>query len=298
MELMSYYYIQHHYFFAMKAILVTGGNQGIGFALCKQLAIEHNCHVFLTARNQEKGLAATSRINDGISKTSGCSGSVDFIQLDTSNDTSVAAAAQETRAKLSSSSSSKELYGIVNNAGIGLNTGNSGDIIQTNLYGPKRVCDQFLDMLDQKEGRIVNIGSGGGPSYVSGVRNVEDKKTLCSPESVTWEWIEEYAKENCKGDTYVYGLSKALLACYTGILAREHPNLTCSCVTPGFVDTQMTAGYGASKTPEEAAMPILHCLFGDLKGNGFYYGSDAVRSPYHFMRNPGEPEYDGVNPFF
>ena len=43
---------------------------------------------------------------------------------------------------------------------------------------------------------------------------------------------------------------------------------------------------------------VTTSLFGDLEGNGFYYGSDAVRSPYHFMRNPGEPEYDGVNPFF
>ena len=27
-----------------------------------------------------------------------------------------------------------------------------------------------------------------------------------------------------------------------------------------------------------------------------YMGSDAVRSPLHFMRNPGEPVYDGVPP--
>ena len=27
-----------------------------------------------------------------------------------------------------------------------------------------------------------------------------------------------------------------------------------------------------------------------------YYGSDGMRSPYHFMRNPGEPVYDGVPP--
>ena len=58
----------------------------------------------------------------------------------------------------------------------------------------------------------------------------------------------------------------------------------------------MTAGYGASKTPEEGTVAIKHLLLGSLKGNGWYYGSDAVRSPYHFMRNPGEPEYDGVPP--
>ena len=30
--------------------------------------------------------------------------------------------------------------------------------------------------------------------------------------------------------------------------------------------------------------------------SGWYYGSDGVRSPLHFMRNPGEPAYDGVVP--
>ena len=30
--------------------------------------------------------------------------------------------------------------------------------------------------------------------------------------------------------------------------------------------------------------------------SGWYYGSDGARSPLHFMRNPGEPAYDGVVP--
>ena len=29
-------------------------------------------------------------------------------------------------------------------------------------------------------------------------------------------------------------------------------------------------------------------------GNGWYYGSDGLRSPLHYMRNPGEPPWDGV----
>ena len=39
---------------------------------------------------------------------------------------------------------------------------------------------------------------------------------------------------------------------------------------------------------------LTKCLFGDLGGSGFYFGSDGVRSPLHFMRNPGEPAYDGA----
>jgi len=272
-------------------ILVTGGNTGIGFALCKQLVIDYNCHVYLTARSPEKGLAAVSQISNSIAKSQSCTGSIDFIPLDTTDDSSVTAAAKEARSKLSED----KLYGIVNNAGIGLNTGGYGDILNTNLYGPKRVCDNFLDLLDEEKGRIVNIGSGSGPMHV-GSCSVDEKKMLCSPETTTWEVIEKHAKENLNGSD-AYGLSKALVACYTGILARENPNLTVGCVSPGFINTQMTAGWGASKSPEQATLAIKHCLFEQLQGSGFYYGSDGIRSPYHFMRNPGEPAYDGVNPF-
>jgi len=277
----------------MRNILVTGGNQGIGFSLCKQLAVEHNCNVYLTARNPERGQTAVSKISSLIDNTPSCTGSIDFIPLDTSNESSIKQAAETTSSKLADS----KLYGIVNNAGIGLNTGSSGDILTTNLYGPKRVSETFLDLLDPKMGRIVNLGSGSGPMYVGGC-SVEDKKILCSPESdaVTWEFIEKHAKDNLNFSD-AYGLSKALLACYTGLFARQHPNILTSCVSPGFIDTQMTAGWGASKTPDQGTLVIKKCLFEDLEGNGRYYGSDGLRSPYHFMRNPGEPVYDGINPF-
>ena len=93
-----------------------------------------------------------------------------------------------------------------------------------------------------------------------------------------------------------YGVSKALVASYTMLVAAQHPRLIVSCITPGFIDTKLVAGFGASKPPSEGTVAIRKCLFEDLGGSGWYYGSDGVRSPLHFMRNPGEPEYDGVAP--
>lgn len=277
-------------------VLVTGGNQGIGFALCRQLALEHDCHVLLSARSQQKGMDAVSKIETAIGTKPGCKGSVDFLELDTSDDNSVAKAA----ATFAETSSPPKLGAIVNNAGIGLNTGHTGDIINTNLYGPKRVCDHFLPFLDPK-GRIVNLGSGSGPMYVGSVRSNADRAFLCAGGTTgdcSWEDIEEYAKNNLNSAGDPYGLSKALVSCYTGLLARQHPDLTVSSVTPGFINTQMTSGWGASKGPEQGTLAIKKCLFEDLEhGSGWYYGSDGVRSQYHFMRNPGEPEYNGVNPY-
>jgi hypothetical protein len=48
---------------------------------------------------------------------------------------------------------------------------------------------------------------------------------------------------------------------------------------------------------EKGTVSIKHLLFAEDVGSGWYYGSDAVRSPLHYMRNPGEPAYDGSPAF-
>jgi len=51
-----------------KRIVVTGGNSGIGFALCKQLVTEHGCHVYLGSRSLERGTDAVNKIKKVCSK--------------------------------------------------------------------------------------------------------------------------------------------------------------------------------------------------------------------------------------
>ena len=41
-----------------KRVLVTGGNSGIGRALCRQLAVEEGCSVLLGSRSEARGVAA------------------------------------------------------------------------------------------------------------------------------------------------------------------------------------------------------------------------------------------------
>ena len=77
----------------------------------------------------------------------------------------------------------------------------------------------------------------------------------------------------------------------TSILVREQPSITTSTISPGFIATAMTQGFGARLTPEQGTISIRHCLFAKLAGNGWMYGSDAKRSPIDASREPGEPEY-------
>jgi hypothetical protein len=75
------------------------------------------------------------------------------------------------------------------------------------------------------------------------------------------------------------------------MFAKLNPQIMTSCVSPGFIDTAIVKGFGATKTPDEGTVSIKKCLFEELGGNGWYWGSDGLRSPLHVMRSPGEPEF-------
>lgn len=269
----------------MRKILVTGGNTGIGFALCKQLATENNCHVYLGSRCVEKGIAAVKSILETAPAAK-----VELLVVDVSNDASVKAAAR----KLAGNT----LYALVNNAGTGLNHGTTSEtVLDVNLHGPKRMCEAFLPLMDTNGARFTNVSSGSASKFVSKLSPAE-QAPFVSPD-VTWEQILECVeKERVAGggsvsDSRAYGLSKAGLTAYTMELARKPSagHIVCSSCSPGFIATNMTKGYGAKLTPEQGTVSIQHCLFGDLGGNGWYFGSDAKRSPLDKPRNPGDPEY-------
>ncbi|KAL7546981.1 hypothetical protein ACHAWF_010301 [Thalassiosira exigua] len=275
----------------VRRVLVTGANAGIGLALTKQLVADHGCHVYLGSRSAERGARAAEEVR----RTSG--EGVEVLQLDVSDDASVRSAAASLTRSLASSKS--KLYAIVNNAGAGFSHGVSpSEILDTNARGPRRVVESFLPLLDPDRGRIVNVGSGSGPDFFNMLSTKEQKERYVNP--MTEEEIEaEIRSIERSGDVYAaYAGSKALLACYTLSLARDHPNLTVSIITPGWIDTNMTRGMGATKAPSEGTVSLRKCLFEDLGGSGRFWGSDGLRSPLHFLRNPGEPEYDGSKPRF
>lgn len=266
-----------------KNILVTGGNTGIGYALCEQLVTECGCQVYLGSRNAERGQKA---VDDIKAANPDAADRLELLLIDVSDDDSVKTAAAEMKTKGIS------LYALVNNAGIGFQTASDVDaMLRTNFYGPRRVSEAFVSMI-QDGGRIVNVSSGAASMWLR--TQSDEKKKFFTSSDTTWEELRA-AVEKDKHTTAsmgVYGLSKAALTAYTIQQAVQYPNLVCTSLSPGYVATNMTAGYGAPLTPEQATVSLKKCLFGEV-GSGYYYGSDGIRSPLTVTRDPGTPEYKG-----
>merc|ERR1711865_992745 len=96
-----------------------------------------------------------------------------------------------------SSSLSSSLYGLVNNAGVGLKTGSGceNELLATNLYGPKRVTEAFVTMIEQ---RIVNVSSGAASMYLRD-QSSEVKHFFTNPATTWEELVTEVDKKKTLG---------------------------------------------------------------------------------------------------
>ena len=245
-----------------------------------------------------------------------------MIQLDVCNQDSIASAVDTIKTKHGG------LHGLVNNAGGWLST--AKDTVDLNLYAVINVTEAFLPLIDD-EGRIVMISSAAGPNYVS--KCSEEIQKMFVNKNVTFAEIEKNVVEpflSVKADTSLsesdmtaallkkglndqaYGVSKAGLNAYTMEKARTHQNILINSCTPGFIETDLTKPFAARsgktgqemgmKSTDDGAKAGVYLMMNDLKAeiadyeSGRYYGSDAVRSPLHKYRSPGDPPYTGEFP--
>lgn len=189
-----------------RTALVTGASRGIGLACAKALAAAGH-KVVLAARNIEKLEHAAAEI-----RASG--GEAIVIAIDLASPESIQEAVKKAVAEVG------PIHILVNNAGVtkdGLSMRmkleDFNSVIQTNLVGAF-VCAQGVmpGMMKERWGRIINIASVVGEMGNAGQAN--------------------------------YVASKAGLIGLTKTLAQELASrgITVNAVTPGFIETDMTAG--------------------------------------------------------
>jgi 3-oxoacyl-[acyl-carrier protein] reductase len=135
----------------MKTVVVTGVSRGLGLAIAKRIAKE-GYNVVGVSRNKSELYQELMSALPGL---------VEFQPLDLSNIDAIASVARGII------KTSGPIYGLVNNAGIGLDgvlaTMHQTDIdrvVRTNLLAPIVLTKYIMrSMLSKSEGRIINISS-------------------------------------------------------------------------------------------------------------------------------------------
>ena len=190
-----------------KIAIVTGGNRGIGFEICRQLA-RMGIKVILTARDESKGKDAVRKLQyEGLD--------VVFYSLDITDEQSIKRLAGWVEQTFN------RIDILINNAAINIDedcTALKADInkiketMETNVYGPLRLCQALLPIMRKNNfGRIVNVSSGAGAL---------NEMTTGSPG---------------------YRISKTALNVITKLLGNElvATNITVNSLCPGRVRTDM-----------------------------------------------------------
>ena len=187
-----------------KIALITGGTSGIGFACAERFA-EEGATVIMASRGEERGEEVEAALR-------GQGYNAVFIPCDVSNRESVEALKQQVQ----------ERYGrldiLVNNAGV-LRTGSLEEITDedwdltynTNLKSMLYVCQNFIDMLKDSHGVILNNTSINGLHHY-----IKGKKS------------------------YMYATSKAAAIQFTNYLAKNYaPDVRVNCLCPGMTVTNL-----------------------------------------------------------
>lgn len=224
----------------MPITLITGGNKGLGREAARRLvAAGHD--VWIGARDPERGREAADAIG------------ARHVQLDVTDDASVAAAAQHVAA-----ATGGVLDVLVNNAGVGgsqapvpeVTVAELEEVYAVNVFGAARVFRAFLPLLTAAQhGVVVNVSSGLGSHEVTSTPG-RIESTFQAP---------------------AYTSSKAALNMLTSQWAAALPSLRINAVDPGYTATDFN-GHSGPQTVEEGTDAIVTAAsFGPDGPTGTYF---------------------------
>jgi NAD(P)-dependent dehydrogenase (short-subunit alcohol dehydrogenase family) len=208
----------------MTTTFITGANRSIGYETARRL-LEAGHTVLLGARDPERGRAAADALG------------ARFVQIDVTDDASVAAAAADVAAH------EGRIDVLVNNAGISqprkpaeeLTAADAAAVFEVNVFGVVRVTHAFLPLLRASDHPvIVNVSSGMGSFAVT-----HDPDRLESGFPVP-----------------LYTASKSAVTMLTTQYAKAWPEFKVNAVDPGFTATDFT-GYRGTQTVTEGTDAIV-----------------------------------------
>jgi NAD(P)-dependent dehydrogenase (short-subunit alcohol dehydrogenase family) len=217
--------------------VVTGGNRGIGFEICRQLAAR-GARVVLTARHAQTGAAA-------VKKLAAQKLAVTFHRLDVTDDNSIAALRDFLQ----------DTYGhvdvLINNAGIIAKSDAPAlkvelaavrETLETNALGPLHLAQTLVPLLKKGTSpRIVNMSSGMG------------------------------ALAGNDGGYAAYRMSKTAVNAVTAILSAElRGAVAVNSVCPGWVRTDMGGPHATRDVADGADTAVWLALDAPEKLTGTF----------------------------
>ena len=197
---------------------ITGANKGLGYETARRLT-EAGQTVILGARDTERGQAAAQQLG------------VRFVQIDVTDDASVARAAADVEAH------EGRVDRLVNNAGISgahakpedLTGDDAMDIYNTNVASMVRVTHAFLPLLRRSDApAVINVTSGmGSQTLTHDPERVES--TIASP---------------------LYCSSKSAVTMLTMQYAKALPDVRFNAADPGYTATDFNGNSGTQSITE------------------------------------------------
>lgn len=226
-----------------KIALVTGGNRGIGYEICRQL-LQADFVVVLTARNQNLG-------EEAVKNLSQFKPDVHYTKLDVLNEDDYESV------KTYMEDGFGKLDVLVNNAGIISSNANTASVsrsellstINNNFIGPFMLTQKLLPLLKKSpSGKVINVSSGMG------------------------------ALSEMGGGHAAYRISKTALNAMTTAMSADlsQTGIKVFSMCPGWVRTRLGGDMAPRNVQQGAETAIWLATNEKIPGGGFYRDKQII----------------------
>ena len=228
----------------MTITFITGANKGLGYETARRL-IEQGQAVIVGARDAARGKAAAEELG------------ARFVQIDVTDDASVAAAAADVAAN------EGHVDVLINNAGIigsrapadQLTAADALEVFQTNVVGIVRVTSAFLPLLRRSEHpSVINVSSGMG-SFAATHDPTRVESQIAAP---------------------LYPSSKAAVTMLTTQYAKALPDIRFNAADPGYTATDLNRHSGTQTVAEGTEAVVQLATEVPVAGTGRFIDRHGV----------------------